>query len=124
MTEGQALLRTGAQVGCQAVVAAHAQGLASSAQSRAATGAPTIANQSSAWWTNAAPTAHACVRAHVHAQGLASSALSSPKGAKVLVAELEGVDAKAMQEAAQKLLQVGSCALSGAGAYGCRRGPG
>ena len=37
-------------------------------------------------------------------QGLASSAVDSPKGAKVLVVELDGVDAKAMQEAAQKLL--------------------
>ena len=38
-------------------------------------------------------------------QGLVSSAVTSPKGAQVLVAELEGVDAKAMQEAAQKLAQ-------------------
>ncbi|KAF5841375.1 tRNA synthetases class II (A)-domain-containing protein [Dunaliella salina] len=37
-------------------------------------------------------------------EGLVSKAVDSPKGAKVLVEELEGVDAKAMQEAAQKLL--------------------
>uniref|UniRef100_A0A7S0R1E0 Alanine--tRNA ligase n=1 Tax=Chlamydomonas leiostraca TaxID=1034604 RepID=A0A7S0R1E0_9CHLO len=37
--------------------------------------------------------------------GLVSQAVASPKGAKVLVAELPGVDAKAMGEAAAKLLE-------------------